>query len=98
MDAIQREARKLHEAVQDFEALFISSLLKTMRHAIGKRGFLDGGLAQDVYEGLFDYEVARKLARAGGLGLGSILERQLQRSLPSGDSGRFPSRILTIRR
>ncbi len=93
-----RERERLRQVVQDFEALFLSYLLKTMRQALGKSGFLDGGLAQEVYEGLFDYEVARTLAKAGGIGLGPILERQLQQSLPSGEPGQFPSRTPRIRR
>lgn len=75
------EAQKLKEVAQEFEAILISSLLQEAR-VTKSGGLFTGGLAHDIYQELFNEQVARAMAHAGGLGLGRILERQLLRMLP----------------
>lgn len=66
---------RLKEAVKELEALFIYELLKEMRQTT-QGGFLGKGLGNDIYNSLFDMEVAR-LAAERGLGLGEILLKQM---------------------
>lgn len=71
---------KLKEACQDFEALFIAQLLKTMRKSFSGQGAVSGkGFGSSTLSGLMDSEVARYMARADGkgLGIGSMLYSQL---------------------
>ncbi len=67
---------RLKEAVKELEALFIYELLKEMRQTT-QGGFLGKGLGNDIYNSLFDMEVAR-LAAERGLGLGEILLKQME--------------------
>lgn len=62
---------------RQFEALFLSQLLKEMRQTLEPDGLFgkDGG---DVLGGLFDLQMGQQLARAGGLGLGAVIRRQLE--------------------
>ena len=62
----------LHQAAQDFEAYFISYLLKTMRETV-PTGFLDRK-GEQVWYSFYDQEIGRLAAEAGGIGLTSFIE------------------------
>ena len=70
---------KLKKACADFESIFISHMLKTMRSTVpqGKSNFS----GKDIYSTLVDQKVAEDLAkRGGGLGLQEMLLRQFNRA------------------
>lgn len=87
--AAQQPARpteqKLKEVAQEFEAILIASLLKEARPS-GQATPLAGGLSHDLYQQLFTDEVAKAIARSGGIGVGKMLERQLRGMLQAKDS------------
>lgn len=74
------KAAELKKACADFEAIFLSQLLRTMRRTVPKSGLLDGGLAEDIYRDMLDVEIAERMARRGGMGLGDMLYRQLSKA------------------
>ncbi|MEC4685247.1 MAG: rod-binding protein [Nitrospirota bacterium] len=65
----ERVARK-------FESLFIYELLKGMRGMNGK-GLFQGGLSGDVFQTLFDMELAKTLAERG-TGISEMLMKSLR--------------------
>lgn len=77
--------QKLKEVAQEFEAILIASLLKEARPS-GQAAPLAGGLSHDLYQQLFTDEVAKTIARSGGIGVGRMLERQLRGMLQAKDS------------
>ena len=83
--AIGPEDQKLKTACDDFEALLIQFMFKSMKKTVPGNGILSGGYQQDMYESMFFQEVATKLARERGLGIGEVLYRQLQK--PAINSG-----------
>ena len=68
---------QLQAACRDMESLFISYLLKEMRATINKSGFISGGKAEEIFTSLLDVELSKKMSAAGGIGLSSILIKQL---------------------
>lgn len=72
--------RKLKDVTQEFEAILIASLLKDAGSS-PQSGLFAGGLSHDLYQQLFIDEVAKAMARSGGIGVGKMLERQLQKTL-----------------
>ncbi|MGD9857825.1 MAG: rod-binding protein [Planctomycetaceae bacterium] len=60
-------------AVQEFEGIFISMMLKEMRKTVGD-GFFGGDKA-DAIGGLFDMTLGEELGRNGGLGIAAALAR-----------------------
>ena len=64
------------ETAQQFEAMFIQMMMKSMRAAT-PRGELLESPAMDTYQDLFDKEIANQMGRRGALGIASMLERQL---------------------
>lgn len=86
------DEKRLKQAAQDFEALFINQLLQSMRRTVGKSGLLGDAPGKDVYQSLFDREISRKLAQQGGLGLGNtmvqkILEKEKGRTAHPSEAG-----------
>jgi flagellar protein FlgJ len=68
---------EIKKTTQDFEALFIGMMLKSMRSTVGKDSLTGGGHGEEVYRSLLDQEYAQEAARGGVLGLGRGLEEQL---------------------
>jgi len=67
------------EAAKQFEALFIQMMLKSMRDTVPKDGLFDSR-PQQMYQGLYDQQLALNLAQGNGLGLRSLIERALDRT------------------
>ena len=68
---------QLQAACRDMESLFLSYLLKEMRATIDKSGFISGGKAEEIFTSMLDVELSKKMSPAGGIGLSSILLKQL---------------------
>lgn len=64
---------------RDFEALFVGLMLKSMRATVGKDELTGGGRGEEVFRSLLDQEYATAIAQQGSLGLGQLIERQLER-------------------
>lgn len=80
LGAIRREAASqspeaLREAAKQFESLFTSMLLKSMRAASPGDPFASD--QQDFYQDMFDQQLAAQLSKGKGLGLADVLVRQL---------------------
>lgn len=80
LGAIRREAASqspeaLREAAKQFESLFTSMLLKSMRAASPGDPFASD--QQDFYQDMFDQQIAAHLSRGRGLGLADMLVQQL---------------------
>ena len=69
------EAARIRQAARDFEAIFIGQMLQTMRRSPLARGPLTGG--NDMYRGMMDDELAKAMARGGGLGLADMIARHV---------------------
>lgn len=83
----QNQARdvKLEQAAQEFEAFFLSTLLKQMRKAIPQEGLLHSR-GEEIFRDLMDDQVGQDIAKGRGFGLADTLYRQL--SLEEGRPGR----------
>ena len=83
---------KLKKSCQDFEAMFIDQMYKTMRKAT-----LDGGLVKKnagelIFTEMLDTEMAGIAAADSKNGLGAMLFEQMQKYLPTSANGNnFPA-------
>ena len=68
--------RKLKEACQGFEAIFLQRIWEQMRKNVAKEGYLHSR-DEEAYQGMFDQELVKKMADAGGIGLADMLQQQL---------------------
>ena len=69
----QAELRKLKEASQDFEAIFIKQMLDAMRKTLPKGGLIDGGMAENIFEDMLYEERAKIMAKTGSIGIADML-------------------------
>lgn len=76
-DKQRQQAKKVS---QDFEALFVGMMMKSMRETVGKEKLTDGGHGEEVYRSMLDQEyAAASVKRGGGLGLAKIIEKDIIR-------------------
>jgi len=75
----------IHAVAQQVDALFLQMMLKSMRDASADAGEADSN-EMGMYQDMFDKQVALNLSQHQGLGLGSLLTRQLSAAaaLPPG--------------
>lgn len=76
-----KELAQLRKVSQDFESLFLAYMMKTMKQAIPKSEFLGDSQAEKIFTEMKDEELAKGMAKAGGIGLARLLEQQLTQSL-----------------
>ena len=77
--AQRREDSALRETAQQFEAMFLQMLLKTMREAVPRSGFMDSDAVQS-YESMYDRELSLHLAQKNSVGIADMLVKSLSRS------------------
>ncbi len=68
---------KLKKAIEDFEAIFINQMLKSMRSTIVKSGLIDESNSEKIYTSLMDAELSKFIAADSGIGLYEVLSSQL---------------------
>ncbi len=70
----------LRETAQQFEAMFLQMMIKSMRETIEKSDLTDSQHA-DLFEGMFDREVSLAMARRNSLGLADMLVQAQTRQM-----------------
>ena len=81
-DARAQTPAAIKETAKQFESLFTSMLLKSMRAATPKDS-LSGSDQQGFYQDMFDQQIATQISRGKGLGLADMLVQQLMRNSAS---------------
>jgi Rod binding domain-containing protein/murein DD-endopeptidase MepM/ murein hydrolase activator NlpD len=85
LSAARDKEADLRGACEGFEAVFLQKMWEQMRKTVPREGFLHSK-DEETYQSLFDVELCKKMASAGGIGLADMLYEQLSRQLA--DSGR----------
>ncbi|MEA1976217.1 MAG: rod-binding protein [Bacillota bacterium] len=70
--------KKLKKVCEDFEAIFVNMLLKSMKTTIGENGFIEKSHAREVFESMLDEEMANNISSGKGIGIAKILYENLQ--------------------
>lgn len=71
-----------HEVAQQFESIFVGFMLKAMRDATPEDS-LFGSNSMRSYQKMVDSQLAVSLSDQGGLGLASIIEKQIAAMHPA---------------
>jgi len=79
LEAKQSSPEALKAAAQQFEAVFMNMLMKTMREATPQDGMFDSEQTR-MYTAMLDQQLTQKLA-SRGIGLADMMVRQLSRTL-----------------
>ena len=78
-------SRQSSQAAEEFEGVFVSLLLKTMRTTLGENGFF-GSEGSDTYGGLFDLYMGKHLAASDALGIGQMMQTYLANAASTDNS------------
>lgn len=86
LESLKHKAAKdpqaaLKQAAQQFEAIFIGIMLKSMRDAVPESGLMSSNETK-FYDSLMDQQWSQELAKRG-IGLAEQLTAQLSKTLPS---------------
>lgn len=76
----EKQRLQAKKVSQDFEAMVVAMMLKSMRETVGKDKLTGGGHGEDVYRSLLDQEYAAvSVKRGGGMGLAKMIEKDIIR-------------------
>ncbi|MDN5323922.1 MAG: peptidoglycan hydrolase FlgJ [Clostridia bacterium] len=73
----EEDDKKLKEACQQFESIFINHMISRMRATIPEGGLFGKSQGEEIFQDMLDEKYAEKISEAGGIGLAEILYEQL---------------------
>lgn len=68
---------KIRDAAQEFEAVFISQMIKPMFEGISTEAPFGGGNAEEMYRSLMIDEYGKSIAKSGGIGVADQVMREM---------------------
>jgi len=69
---------KLEKTCSEFESIFITYMLKSMRSAVTEDGLLGNSNESKIIRSMFDENLALSMAKGQGMGLGRMLFESLK--------------------
>ena len=76
----EKQRQQAKKISQDFEALFVGMMMKSMRATVGKDKLTGGGHGDEVYRSMLDQEYANASVKQGrSLGIAKIIEKDIIR-------------------
>ncbi|MDC1514128.1 rod-binding protein [Porticoccaceae bacterium] len=88
------DAGAAQEVGQQFEAMFIQMIFKSMREANAPlKSDLMGSSSQDTFEQMYHEELAQVMAQKGTFGMGKWLSEQVQGTSPSTSPSALPGAL-----
>ncbi|MCP4744594.1 MAG: flagellar biosynthesis protein FlgJ [Desulfobacteraceae bacterium] len=82
-NGMKAQPKSLQKTCNDFESLFINYMMKQMRQTVPQNGVFSGNSAEKLYTTMLDSEMSKNIAHRGGIGLASMLLRQLEEIGPT---------------
>ena len=77
------DSKKLYEACQDLESVFVNTVVKTMRQSIQKSGLMGDSFAEETYQSMLDEEYSKQISQTKTLGIADMLYKQLSQDISS---------------
>ena len=95
LEARQSSPEALKQAAQQFEAVFMNMLMKSMREATPQDGMFDSEQTR-MYTSMLDQQLTQRMA-SRGIGLADVMVRQLSTALgtPPAGAGEMPDANVT---
>jgi Rod binding domain-containing protein len=70
---------KIRETAQDFEAVFISQMIKPMFEGLKADNMFGGGQAEDMWQSQMITEYGKTIAKSGGIGIADAVMGEMIR-------------------
>lgn len=87
-DAVEKEKKsqkELKEACQNFEAIFLDMVFKSMRNTVPKSNLMGNSFATEIYEDMLYQNFTDEAAKGGGFGLADMLYNQLSLNMENSE-------------
>ena len=78
-------AFRLKTICAEFESIFMTYMLKSMRTAFVGEGIMGNSHGMEIMNAMFDENLAQETAKGGGVGLGDILFERLSEQVSERD-------------
>lgn len=91
----QNEQQTLRQVAGQFESLFVTMMLKSMRQASLAEGLFDSDQSK-MYQDMADQQLASDLSMGGGLGLQDVIMRQLGGDRYASSAKAMPGQTFSI--
>jgi peptidoglycan hydrolase FlgJ len=75
----EQKLKQIHKVSQDFEALFVGMMMKSMRATVAKDKLTGGGHGEEIFRSMLDQEYAAAAAKRNSLGLAATIEKDIIR-------------------
>jgi len=73
------DKEQLKKVSEQFESVFIHMMIKSMRTTVTDGGLTEKSHARGIYEGMYDQEMANKMASGRTMGVANMLYKQLEK-------------------
>jgi len=77
------DMKKLKDACNDFESIFIKQMLDSMKKTIHHSDLTKRNMGEEIFDDMLYDEYAKKMSGNAGLGISNMMFQQLSRQLPS---------------
>lgn len=77
----EKDEKKLKEACDGLEAVFVNMMFTQMRSTVQKSGLFDSGSTEEMYEDLLYEKYSEEISKVKGIGIGDMLYKQLLKSM-----------------
>lgn len=68
---------KIEESARDFEAMFVTEMMKPMFEDIETGGMFGGGKTEEIFRGFMLDEYGKKIAQTGQLGIADMVKAEM---------------------
>lgn len=77
----ERQQKRLKNACQDFEAMFLANMLKSMRKTVEKTNLFGSDSGEETFQEMMDNEVSKAAAKTSSMGIADLMYRQVTNDL-----------------
>jgi len=86
--ARQKELKQIEETAQDFEAMFITEMMKPMFEGVKPDPMFGGGKGEEVFQGFMLQEYGKLMAQTGQLGIAEAVKEEMIRMQEAADASK----------
>ncbi|MFH0781259.1 MAG: rod-binding protein [Pseudomonadota bacterium] len=80
-DRKAKDLASLRKSSQEFEALLLAEMLKSMRQSVPNGGLFEKDTATETFRDMLDSETAKAASRGKGLGIGEAMYKQMAKQI-----------------
>ena len=71
------DIQRARQAAEEFEAIFLSQLMKNMSTGLKADSTFGGGFAEDLYQDVLNEKIGEQIAKTGGIGISDAIFKEL---------------------